>query len=460
MNAPARGRWLNSLRTRLLLAIGAIVVLSIGLTLAFGYVLARSEVERATLRDISHQADLLAQRERESLLPFARLKGLKPLPSRQGQQLVEAPLSRPSPTLPEDAREAVRSGRGLEGKVVIEGTSYYYAARPVAGKAFVLLRPTRLSASDSRAYLQSFLIAGLLGAVLAALASFLLARAISRPVRRVAEASRGLAAERSLGPVPVEGANELASLAESFNEMAEDLARAKAAERSFLLSVSHELKTPLTSIRGYAEGLAEGAVPVHEAAETMAKEANRLERLVHDLLDLARMNRSEFSIHSEPIDLGGAAGETVARYEEQARLFEIWLEAVISGPAPALGDMDRVVQVVSNLVENALRVVPAGGFVRVIAEPGTIIVEDSGPGLKPEELPRAFDRFFLWSRYGGERPVGTGLGLAIVKQLSEGMAGTVEVRSEPGKPTRFVVRLPAAPTPDPAEPVEASLVGA
>jgi len=459
MTSSPRGRWVNSLRARLLIAIGVIVALSIGLTLAIGYVLTQREVERATLRDISHLADLLARSESGSVSPL-RLDRLEDIFHSQGEQVREVPLNRPSPYLPSEARRSVLRNQGFEGKMRVNGQSYYFAARPVLNRAFVLLRPTHLSASDSRAYLQGFLIAGLIGAALAALASFLLARAISRPVRRVAEASRHLAIERSPEPVPVEGPNELASLAESFNEMAEDLARARAAERSFLLSVSHELKTPLTSIRGYAEGLAEGAVPVHEAAETMAREANRLERLVRDLLDLARMNRSEFSIHSEPIDLGGVAGEAAARHEDQARSFGIWLEAVTSGPAPALGDMDRVVQVVSNLVENALRIVPAGGFVRVIAEPGTIIVEDSGPGLKPEELPRAFDRFFLWSRYGGERPVGTGLGLAIVKQLTEGMGGTVEVRSESAKPTRFIVRLPPSSTPEPAEPAEASLARA
>lgn len=447
----ARGRRLNSLRTRLLLSIGAIVVLSIALTLVFGYVLTRREVERATFRDISHQADVLAQREREELLPFSRLTSLQALIRRQGQRVEEAPLNRASRWLPDSARDDVRAGRGVEGIVRVDGTSYYFAARKVAARAFVLLRPTRLSASDSRAYLQGFLIAGLIGALLAAIASVLLARAIARPVRRVAEASRSLAAERSPAPIPVEGVNELASLAESFNDMAAELARARAAERSFLLSVSHELKTPLTSIRGYAEGLADGALPVEEAAETMYREAGRLERLVRDLLDLARMNRTDFSIHSETIDLAAVAREAVARHEEQARSFGVELEAVAGQRAPALGDPDRVLQIVSNLVENALRVVPAGGYVRVIAEPRTITVEDSGPGLKPEELPRAFDRFYLWSRYGGERPVGTGLGLAIVKELTWGMGGTVEVASEPGRPTRFVVRLPAAPASGPAE---------
>src|SRR5205085_8449562 len=217
------------------------------------------------------------------------------------------------------------------------------------------LRPAEPGATAARAFLAGLLLAALAGAALAALGSFLLARVISRPVRRVAAAARSLAEERSPAPVPVEGVRELGQLAAAFNHMARQLGKARAAERSFLLSVSHELKTPLTAIRGYAEGLADGAVTVDEATETIGREAARLERLVGDLLDLARMNKSEFSVHAKPIDLGVVAREAVRRYEAQARDFGVTLEAVAPFAAPAIGDGDRTLQVVSNLVENALR---------------------------------------------------------------------------------------------------------
>jgi signal transduction histidine kinase len=115
----------------------------------------------------------------------------------------------------------------------------------------------------------------------------------------------------------------------------------------------------------------------------------------------------------------------------------------VAEPAGAVGDADRLVQVVSNLVENALRVTPPTGSVRVLASRGKIAVADDGPGLAPEELPHAFERFFLYGRYGRERAVGTGLGLAIVKELAEGMGGSVQVESEPNHRTVFTVRLPA-----------------
>jgi signal transduction histidine kinase len=434
---------LDSLRTRLFAATFLAVVLSIGLSLAIGAVLTRREVEKATLRGLANQADLLATNEQKrSLLPLSRLDLLQPYLSPQGERAEKAKLDGSSPFYPPEKAPLLRKGKRVQGTIRIEGERYFYAARKVGNRALVLLRPTKLGATAARPFLAGLLIAALAGAALAALGSFLLARVISRPVRRVAAAARSLAEERSPAPVPVEGVRELGQLAAAFNHMAQQLGKARATERQFLLSVSHELKTPLTAIRGYTEGLADGAFTVDEAAETIGREAARLERLVRDLLDLARMNKSEFSIHAEPIDLGVAARETVARYESQARDFDVALEAVAPAAAPAIGDADRTLQVVSNLVENALRLTPPGGTVRVVAEPGSIAVEDTGPGLKPDELPRAFERFFLYSRYGGERPVGTGLGLAIVKELVEGMQGSVEVESAPDRLTRFVVRLP------------------
>src|SRR5439155_1165131 len=159
-----------------------------------------------------------------------------------------------------------------------------------------------------------------------------LARRIARPVRRVVDAAGHLAQERDPAPVPIEGAYEIARLAQAFNDLAAQLAGARAAAKQFLLSVSHELKTRLTAIRGYAE--------------------------------------------------------------------------------------------------------------RVLASPGTLVVEDSGQGLRQEELEHAFERFYLYSRYASDRTVGTGLGLSIVQELTRGMGGSVEVESTPGRGTRFTVRLP------------------
>jgi two-component system, OmpR family, sensor kinase len=430
---------MRSLRGRLLAAIGLTVVLSVGLTVAIGFWLTQREVERATLRDLGHRAEVLAERERSALLPLARLGPLQDALEGQDERVVAAPLRGPTQFL--DAGEQRRLRNGLDVAGARNGE--YYAARPVGGKALVLLRPTELDAATSQPFLTGLLLAGVIGVLLAAVAAILLARALARPLRRLAAASEQLAEGRHT-VVPSEGPEELAQLATSFNDMAAKLERARTAERSFLLSVTHELKTPLTAIRGYAAGLGEGALEAQEAARTIQAEAVRLERLVRDVIDLARMNRIEFAVERTRIDLADVARDVVRRYEPQARTYGVELRAEVNGGAPALGDQERAVQIVSNLVENAIRVTPSGGVVRVSADAGLLAVEDTGPGIAEEELPHAFERFYLWSRYGATRKVGSGLGLAIVKQLTEQMGGTVTVTSEPEHATRFELRLPRA----------------
>jgi signal transduction histidine kinase len=438
------------LRRRLFLAIVVIVVVSIGVTFAVGVVLSRRAVERANLDDLAHQADLIAGRESQSdvLLPLSRLEQLQPFLEKQKQQIKIVKLDKPSPYLAGGELADVRARRPVEGSVSVDDETYLFAARNGQGRGFVLLRPKNPSFADWQPFLLALLIAGAIAAALAAIGSFLTARAIARPVRRVAEASRSLAEGVSPDPVPVEGSAELALLATSFNEMAEQLNKAKEAERNFLLSVSHELKTPLTAIRGYAEALEDGAVSPEEAAETIREEGRRLERLVRDLLDLARMNRREFAINREQIDLAEVGREAVRRYEGEARASGVELDAVASEDAGAIADPDRVLQVVSNLVENALRSTPPGGAVHVRSGPGVIEVVDTGVGLAAEDVPHAFERFYLHDRVGSPdgRRWSSGLGLAIVKELCDRMGGSVELESTLGKGTAFTVRLPVRPT--------------
>jgi two-component system, OmpR family, sensor kinase len=428
---------LRSLRTRLFAAIAVIVVLSVAITLALGLVLTRRAVEDATLKDLAHQAALITGEERSALSPLAHLPQLRPYLQRQHERYVLDPT-----VLPRHAQAELSEGKVATGSVSLDGTAYYFAAEPFGKRAFILLRPKSLTNTNWRPYLEGIVIAALAGGLLAAAAAWFLARRIVRPVGRVAAAARALAGGRHPELVPQEGAAELATMAVAFNDLAEQLRRAREAERSFLLSVSHELKTPLTAIAGYAEALREGAVRPGDAAETIAVEAERLGRLVGDLLDLARMNTTGFSVHPSEIDLAEVADDAVRRYEPQAEAFGVSLSAVADGLAPATADADRVLQVVSNLVENALRLTPSGGEVRVVAEAGRLQVEDTGPGLAREDCEHAFERFYLHSRYGRERPVGTGLGLALVKELTQAMGGSVEVRSEPGRRTVFTVRLP------------------
>ncbi len=288
-----------------------------------------------------------------------------------------------------------------------------------------------------------FALAAALAVVLISFAAaFLTSRGIVRPIRRAVDAAERLAAGRDLTPLPVEGPRDLASLSRSFNELAARVTRAQEAESVFLLSVSHELKTPLTAVRGYAEALEDGALTADEAGPVIGAEAGRLERLVADLLDLARFRRSEFSVDCEPFDLARTAQAVRGRYAGAAAEYGVDLIVESTPAAPALGDGDRVLQIVSNLVENAMRCTQRGGRVTVRVAPGLVTVADSGIGLTSEDLLRVFERFYLYRRFGADRPVGTGLGLAIVRELTVAMGGTVDVGSRLGEGTTFVVRLP------------------
>jgi signal transduction histidine kinase len=419
----------SGLRARLFQAIGVVVLICVAFTIGLGLVLTRRQVEKATLRDLKNQVDLI--------YAFQGIHGassLPPLPKGQHESLVTDKR-----ILPASARRDLAGG--VQGTLDYKGQSDYFAARPGNPGTLILLRPRSTASSLLSPYVWGLLIAAAAGGLLAAIAAFLLARRISRPVDRIAAAARTLTGGTHPEPVPVEGATEIATLAVAFNDLAAQLRQAQEAERNFLLSVSHELKTPLTAIRGYAEAVQDGAFEPRAAAATVASEARRLERLVHDLLDLARMHRTDFSVLNTDIDLAEVVDDVVRRYQQQAETFRVSLVAAGDTRAPAVGDADRVLQVASNLVENALRLTPPGGEVRVVAVPGILRVEDTGPGLAESDTEHAFERFYLYERYGRERPVGTGLGLAIVKELTLAMGGSVEVESRPGRSTVFTVRL-------------------
>jgi len=427
----------SGLRSQLFRAIGVVVLICVALTIGLGVLLTHRAVEHATLKDLGQQADVVAAAQSSGVSPVVPARIRESLAS-EGEHILYNPED-----LPEWAQKELAENRPAQGTMHygVPSAPYYFAARRGNPGTLILLKPQSTTESLLSPYVWGLLIAAAAGGLLAAVAAFLLARRISRPVDRIAAAARTLARGTHPEPVPVEGATEIATLAGAFNDLAAQLQKAQEAERNFLLSVSHELKTPLTAIRGYAEAVEDGAVEPREAAATVAAEARRLERLVRDLLDLARMNRTDFSVHNSEIDLAEVADDAVRRYEQQAESFGVELRAVADRAAPAIADADRVLQIVSNLVENALRLTPPGGVVRVVAAPGVLRVEDTGPGIAETDTEHAFERFYLHERYGLERKVGTGLGLAIVKELTLAMGGDVGVESRPGTLTVFTVRL-------------------
>jgi signal transduction histidine kinase len=294
------------------------------------------------------------------------------------------------------------------------------------------------------------LLAGAAALVVAAVVALYLARRLTRPLTAMGQttdriAGGDLSARVDLGRHPDD---ELAGLARALDGMAAQLEAARGLEREFLLSVSHDLRTPLTSISGYAEAIADGTVERREeqkrAAEVVGAEARRLERLVADLLDLARLDAHEFSLTPRPVDAAEVVGEAVDAFQPSARDIGVELAVDVPASAPVDADPERLGQVVANLVENALKYARTRVTVGVSSFNGTLElrVDDDGPGIDPDDIPRVFDRLYT-SRPAPGRKVGTGLGLAIVRELSAAMGGSAEALVLDGQGTRFLVRIPS-----------------
>jgi two-component system sensor histidine kinase BaeS len=278
-----------------------------------------------------------------------------------------------------------------------------------------------------------------------------LSRRVTKPLDE-AVAATGRIAEGDLATqVPVARGDypELASLSRSINTMAASLSRARGLERQFLMAVSHDLRTPLTSIRGFAEAIAEGAATdTQRAASVIASESRRLERLVGDLLELAKLDTSRFSLDVRPTDVGEVVVDTAEGFRpvvEKAGL-ELVVACRDDQRLDAMADPDRLAQVLANLVENAYKF--AQGHIRVAASARDgvgveVVVEDDGPGIRPDELPSVFERSFHLSRTP-TRQMGSGLGLAIVAQLAGAMNATVRAESpaaDGGGGTRMILGL-------------------
>jgi two-component system sensor histidine kinase BaeS len=297
--------------------------------------------------------------------------------------------------------------------------------------------------------------AALLALGVAVLVAVYLARRMTRPLAAM-EATAGRIASGDLtarvDTEPVAD-DELATLATAINTMAEKLDASRGHERAFLLSVSHDLRTPLTSIRGYAEAILDGTVDDPDArmraAEVIAGESRRLERLVADLLDLARLDTHQFSLRPQPIDARLVVEEAVDAFRPAAA--ELGLALEFRSPpdeAPGYADPQRLAQIVANLVENALKYASARVEVGVTTDDAhtTITVDDDGPGIAPADLPHVFERLYT-SRTAPGRVVGTGIGLAIVHELAAAMGGAARVEPVDSEGTRFVVVFPVGSSP-------------
>ncbi|HET9438254.1 MAG TPA: HAMP domain-containing sensor histidine kinase [Gaiellaceae bacterium] len=287
------------------------------------------------------------------------------------------------------------------------------------------------------------------GIALAGLLFLWLSRRLTEPVRALTRATRQVAAGRYDVEIPeAKGHDEIAVLTERFRGMVAELAEAEKLKRSFLMSVSHELRTPLTAIRGHVEALREGIMTdpehVRGSLDVVAAETDRLERLVGDVLDLAKLQAHRFTVRSEEVDLRRVLDHAYGAFAEEARRREIDYSLAGAEAAPVIvSDGDRVLQVITNLLSNAFRWTPDGGRIelRLTRTNGQVSVDvvDSGPGVPVSQRTRIFEAFV------SDDVNGTGLGLPIAKELAQALGGGIELGANADTGSRFRLVLPVVP---------------
>ncbi len=338
-----------------------------------------------------------------------------------------------------------------------KGQPWLYTLKRVSPDRILVIAAPRPRVPVLNIFTDQFLIPVLEGGLIALSLSLILAFAISRwvadPLQRVVHAAQMYPSDemKSISP---SGPHEVQDLTRAFNSMIARVESSQKSQREFVANVSHELKTPLTSIQGFAQAILEDAADTPEkrkqAAQIIYHEAGRMHRMALDLLDLARLEAGTADLKMSAVDLKALLQNIVAKFTPQARMAGIHLQLNVAASLPSLiADGDRLAQVFTNLVDNALKFTPINGQVRLsAANTGPemeISITDTGIGVPRDALQRLFDRFYQvdMSRAGGEGH-GAGLGLAIVKEIVEAHSGRISVRSELGHGTTFVIHLPLA----------------
>ncbi len=296
--------------------------------------------------------------------------------------------------------------------------------------------------------------AGVIGLLLSVILVIIISRWVTRPLQRASDAAHAIAAGDYSQRAPESGPREARELAAAFNHMAEQVQRSRQSQHDFLANVSHDLKTPLTSIQGYSQAVLDGAAAnPSQAVQVIHDEAARMRRLVEDLLDLARIESGHTSLRRDRVSLSALLDSVLANLSIQAKEKQITLLREVEPLPDLVGDGDRLAQVFTNLVDNAIAHTPPGGqiAVRAVADGGgvQIVISDTGPGIPPEDVNRIFERFYQVDKSRSrEARKGAGLGLAICKQIVEAHGGHIRAESGSEEGASFVVWLPFARSSD------------
>ncbi len=377
-----------------------------------------------------------------------------PLPLKNAQLTLPAPL-----TNAQAGTVALREGESLD--LALIPLRAERGAQAGEFRVLIVAEPSGTPRRPLAAIAAQLSKAALVGFLVSLAVALLLARSITRPLLSLTRATRALARGDYSQRVQVRGDDEVAQLGHSFNQMAREIEQIRRRERDVLANISHDLKTPLTSIQGFAGALIDGTCPPEEyptAARIIYDEAERMNHLVGDVLQLSRLEAGELILSLGPVDLHELLTQSARRFAGTAEQAGVLLrvETPADGPLRILGDRGRLEQVLGNLLDNALRYTPSGGRIDLVGGPieeegrpmVRLLVRDTGRGIPADDLPRIFERFYQAdkSRVAG-RGGGSGLGLAIVRELIARQNGTIRAESIQGAGTAITILLPVAALP-------------
>lgn len=458
----------SSIRTQLPLLMASVAVVTVLLAALIYWPLISRAADASIRQALGRTADLTARTITNTLTGFAThpsdlKEQIGTLLDQQDAYaiVVEADTAFGPPLAAADI-STVTSGTPVSTIRRVGADRYFIEGRPiVSGLGVLLVQPARVASE-----LSTHALSRLAGALLAALAVSLaigsvVARRMTRPLVQAAAAADAMSGGQRDIRIDPDGPAEVAELAVALNALAAALTDSEARQREFFLTVSHELRTPLTSLKGYSEALADDVVPpadVPRVAAVLAAEADHLDRLVADLLDLARLGAVDVRVEPVLVDVSGLGRDAVATWQGRAlREGVVFGDEVSAQPVWVLVDPIRVRQIIDNLMENAMRVTAAGQpvILRVAADPVTqlavVQVRDGGPGLTPDDLKVAFEPGELHQRYKGVRKVGSGVGLALVSKLAQRLGGHAQAGVAPEGGASFTVNFPLAGAPAPAQ---------
>ncbi len=453
----------TSLRSRLWLSYAIVITIALGIvtlvTLAFlirNPVLSRQTQERLK----AAQNSVLANPDQfiENPSALAQIKqtyNVRLVMFDSGRNLIFD--SNPNdPKLPFPRRNIF--GRVAQIARDANGQVWLYAFKRLSQGQVLVVAAPRPRVPVLNAFADALLLPVIEGGLIALFFSLILAYVISRwvadPLQNVVHAAQTYPSEE-MKAIPARGPHEVQDLTRAFNSMIGRVESSQKSQRDFVTNVSHELKTPLTSIQGFAQAILDETADTPEerkqAAQIIYNEAGRMHRMALDLLDLARLEAGTADLKMSTVDVKALLQNIIEKFTPEAQRASIHLQLNLPERLPTLtGDGDRLAQVFTNLVDNALKYTPANGQVILSAANAgaemEISIADSGIGVPKEALPRLFDRFYQvdGSRAGGEGH-GAGLGLAIVKEIVEAHNGKISVRSQVGHGTTFVIHLPLVP---------------